>query len=80
MTTLCSCITAYKHHITHMGSVEVDEGTLDSSESMIEYVAPLGDILLGYATAPGYTAYRSPLEGSWYILALCKKLNEHAHE
>ncbi|KAG8520959.1 CASP8 and FADD-like apoptosis regulator [Galemys pyrenaicus] len=34
------------------------------------------DILVGWATVPGYTAFRNVNTGSWYIQSLCRRLKD----
>lgn len=38
------------------------------------------DILICYATVPGYQAHRDPEFGSWYVKILCQTLALHAHD
>lgn len=38
------------------------------------------DILICYATIPGYQAHRDTELGSWYVQELCKVFAEHAHD
>lgn len=39
-----------------------------------------GDMLLAYATIPGFVSYRQACIGSWYIQAICKVFMDHAHD
>lgn len=45
------------------------------------YVIPtLADLLVMYSTAEGYYSFRNPVDGSWFIQALCEELSENKHE
>lgn len=39
-----------------------------------------GDMLLAYATIPGFVSYREEFIGSWYIQAICKVFMANAHD
>ncbi|XP_034480725.1 caspase Dronc [Drosophila innubila] len=43
-------------------------------------VPTLSDLLVCYASVPGWETHREPNEGSWYIQKLCDFLAEHAHD
>ncbi|GJQ75906.1 cysteine-type endopeptidase [Trypoxylus dichotomus] len=38
------------------------------------------DMLLAFATIPGFVSHRDPKLGTWYIQAICKIFMEHAHD
>lgn len=38
------------------------------------------DMLLAYATLPGYVAFRDKITGSWFIQILCEVFMKYAHE
>eukprot|EP00088_Acartia_fossae_P065231 TRINITY_DN8041_c0_g1_i1.p1 TRINITY_DN8041_c0_g1~~TRINITY_DN8041_c0_g1_i1.p1 ORF type:complete len:472 (+),score=102.62 TRINITY_DN8041_c0_g1_i1:123-1538(+) len=38
------------------------------------------DMIISYATIPGYVAYRNNVKGSWFIQSICKIFMEHCHE
>ncbi|KFB47243.1 AGAP004754-PA-like protein [Anopheles sinensis] len=38
------------------------------------------DMLLCYATVPGFAALRDPTTGSWFVESMCKVWAEHAHD
>lgn len=40
----------------------------------------LADVLLFWATVPGFGAVRDKAKGSWFIQSLCKHIQEKAHE
>ncbi|EDV96083.1 caspase Dronc [Drosophila grimshawi] len=42
-------------------------------------VPTLSDILICYASTPGYETHRDVVEGSWYIQCFCYCMAEHAH-
>lgn len=45
------------------------------------FVIPtLADLLVMYSTAEGYYSFRNPLDGSWFIQAICEELRENSHE
>lgn len=43
-------------------------------------VPTFSDILICYATLPGFAAHRDTFTGSWYITELCKVIADHAHD
>merc|ERR1711915_145684 len=38
------------------------------------------DMLVAYATLPGYVAYRHAVNGTWFIQSFCKVLMERSHD
>ncbi|KAI4461939.1 caspase [Holotrichia oblita] len=38
------------------------------------------DMLLAYATVPGFVSHRDAVMGTWYIQSICKTFTEHAHD
>lgn len=53
----------------------------DCSPSSLMFTMPsYNDIIICYATVPGYKAHRDPEFGSWYIRELCRILALHAHD
>ncbi|XP_055383291.1 caspase Dronc [Condylostylus longicornis] len=58
-----------------------DLGTKDVQTDSISYnVATFTDILICYATVPGYKTHRDPDSGSWYIQKLCQVFASHAFD
>jgi len=51
-------------------------GTLLQSDN----VPTLSDLLVCYASVPGFETHREPDDGSWYIQQLCDLLADHAHD
>ncbi|XP_007933362.1 caspase-8 [Orycteropus afer afer] len=47
-----------------------------ASPSQKSYIPNEADFLLGMATVKNCVSYRSPMEGTWYIQSLCKRLRE----
>ncbi|XP_030570043.1 caspase Dronc [Drosophila novamexicana] len=43
-------------------------------------VPTLSDILICYASTPGFETHRDTEEGSWYIQKFCDTMAEHAHD
>lgn len=43
-------------------------------------VPSYSDIIICYATLPGFVAHRDTESGSWYITELCKVFAQHAHD
>lgn len=39
----------------------------------------INDVLLCYATVPGFEALRDTVDGSWYIESMCKMWSQNAH-
>ncbi|NXB83799.1 CASPA protein, partial [Vidua chalybeata] len=65
--------------IQHPVNVDTDGPTPDLSSmqervSLSESIPEEADFLLGMATVDGYVSFRHTEEGSWYIQALCSKL------
>ncbi|NWS06944.1 CASP8 protein, partial [Motacilla alba] len=64
----------------HKGvTIETDSGEQDSSVErdarfQLECIPAEADFLLGMATLQDYVSYRSTREGTWYIQALCQRL------
>lgn len=58
--------------------VQADAQTSEyiSSQQMASSIPDEADFLLGMATVDGYFSFRHVREGTWYIQALCKKLQE----
>ncbi|NWI39947.1 CASPA protein, partial [Picathartes gymnocephalus] len=48
--------------------------SMQESVSLFESIPEEADFLLGMATVDGYVSFRHILEGTWYIQALCSKL------
>jgi caspase 7 len=45
------------------------------------FVIPtLADLLVMYSTAEGFYSFRNPIDGSWFIQALCEEFRENSHE
>lgn len=38
------------------------------------------DMKICYSTLAGFTAFRDPVEGSWYVQILCKVFADHSHD
>ncbi|NXP50474.1 CASP8 protein, partial [Heliornis fulica] len=60
-------------------TIETDSGEQDSSVEMdarfqLDCIPAEADFLLGMATLQDYVSYRSPVQGTWYIQALCQQL------
>ncbi|KAM8939028.1 caspase-3-like [Pelodytes ibericus] len=56
--------------------IETDSGSGDEEDPAFIFPAD-EDFLYFYATPPGYFAWRNTGQGSWFIQALCKILQEH---
>ncbi|NXB31356.1 CASPA protein, partial [Eulacestoma nigropectus] len=51
-----------------------DLSSMQESFSVFESIPEEADFLLGMATVDGYVSFRHTEEGTWYIQALCRKL------
>src|SRR5690349_382479 len=52
--------------------------TVDAKRFQEYFAIPtLADLLVMYSTAEGYYSFRNPLDGSWFIQALCDELREN---
>ncbi|XP_074656845.1 uncharacterized protein LOC141910044 [Tubulanus polymorphus] len=58
------------------GGVVADSMTIDANEGL--RIPNEADVLIAYATIPGYVAWRNEEEGSWYIQTLCEVLKERS--
>ncbi|XP_074655984.1 caspase-7-like isoform X2 [Tubulanus polymorphus] len=56
------------------GGVVADSMTIDANEGL--RIPNEADVLIAYATIPGYVAWRKEEEGSCYIQTLCEVLKE----
>lgn len=61
-----------KHSVSTSMRIQTDGMPIDN-------VPTLSDILVCYASTPGFETHRDPKEGSWYIQKLCDTIAEHAH-
>ncbi|XP_044170487.1 volume-regulated anion channel subunit LRRC8A-like [Acropora millepora] len=50
----------------------------DDSDSLPLDIPAHSDVLIGYATLPGFISYRSAEEGSWYIQSLVEVFSQYA--
>lgn len=52
----------------------------NDAKNNIAHKPSYSDIKICYASLPGYTAFRHPAEGSWYVQIMCEVLAKHAHD
>lgn len=45
----------------------------------MQKIPTINDVLLCYATVPGFEALRDIVDGSWYIESMCKLWSQNAH-
>jgi len=58
----------------------VDSGVpMDETDGYsMSYMIPIqADFLIAYSTSEGYYSWRNPMQGSWFIQALCEELRLH---
>lgn len=56
------------------------DGVMLNRKEMVPINTPTYcDMLLCYATVPGFAALRDPTTGSWFVESMCKVWAEHAH-
>ncbi|KAM4051390.1 caspase-3-like isoform 2-T2 [Anomaloglossus baeobatrachus] len=55
------------------------DGISDTVHSSSPQILREEDMLYAYSTPPGYFAWRNSINGSWFIQALCKQLQEHGN-
>ncbi|CAH1725817.1 caspase-1-like [Aphis gossypii] len=56
--------------------VQTDSTTISSTGSM--YNRRYKDIFIAFATVPGHTAIRDPIDGSWFVQKLCEVIRTNA--
>lgn len=52
---------------------------LQSDSFGAQKLPTINDVLLCYATVPGFEALRDIVDGSWYIESMCKIWSQNAH-
>lgn len=50
------------------------------SQARLQLRPSFSDILICYATIPGFLSHRNSEYGSWYVIEICKAFAQHAHE
>ena len=48
----------------------------DNSSNLCFKIPKYADFLIAYSTVPGFFSWRNTINGSWFIQALCKELDE----
>ncbi|XP_053674011.1 caspase Dronc [Anopheles nili] len=56
------------------------DGMVDSTKPLPSNIATYCDMLVCYATVPGFAAHRDTNTGSWFVESMCKIWSEHAHD
>lgn len=56
------------------------DGMIDSKKPLPSNIATYCDMLVCYATVPGFAAHRDTNTGSWFVESMCKIWSEHAHD
>uniref|UniRef100_A0AAG5DXJ1 Caspase n=1 Tax=Anopheles atroparvus TaxID=41427 RepID=A0AAG5DXJ1_ANOAO len=56
------------------------DGMIDPRKPMPSNIATYCDMLVCYATVPGFAAHRDPSHGSWFVESMCRVWAEHAHD
>lgn len=66
--------------------VDCDDATVETDDPPVqlelsrETLPDEADMLVGYASVPGYVSFRSRVDGSWYITALYHNLMKYAYK
>lgn len=60
--------------------LELELDSTDSFASAKSKMPSQSDMLLAYATVPGYVSWRNSERGSWFIQALCEVIVEHSRQ
>lgn len=60
-------------------SVTVEPDSISFEPVKVHPILPQTDFLVAYASLPGFYSFRNIENGSWFIQALCKELNERKH-
>ncbi|XP_074656756.1 uncharacterized protein LOC141909970 [Tubulanus polymorphus] len=68
-------IQACRGLLREQGVLFTDSEQIDGNEGL--RIPNEADVLIAYATVPGYVSWRNAGEGSWFIQTLCKVLKEH---
>lgn len=53
---------------------------IDPGKPLPSNIATYCDMLVCYATVPGFAAHRDTNTGSWFVESMCKIWSEHAHD
>uniref|UniRef100_A0A182M9Q2 Caspase n=1 Tax=Anopheles culicifacies TaxID=139723 RepID=A0A182M9Q2_9DIPT len=56
------------------------DGMIDLKKPIPSNIATYCDMLVCYATVPGFAAHRDTNTGSWFVESMCKIWSEHAHD
>ncbi|XP_058128138.1 caspase Dronc-like isoform X2 [Anopheles coustani] len=56
------------------------DGMIDPRKQLPSNIATFCDMLVCYATVPGFAAHRDPSTGSWFVESMCRVWAEHAHD
>uniref|UniRef100_A0A2M4AQU3 Putative caspase-1 n=1 Tax=Anopheles triannulatus TaxID=58253 RepID=A0A2M4AQU3_9DIPT len=56
------------------------DGMIDPKKPLPTNIATYCDMLVCYATVPGFAAHRDTNTGSWFVESMCKVWAEHAHD
>ncbi|EAA13168.4 AGAP004754-PA [Anopheles gambiae str. PEST] len=56
------------------------DGMIDPGKPLPSNIATYCDMLVCYATVPGFAAHRDTNTGSWFVESMCKIWSEHAHD
>nr|XP_006821694.1 PREDICTED: caspase-7-like [Saccoglossus kowalevskii] len=59
------------------GAVLKNNGADEMDGGRQQRIPVSADFLLAYSTVPGFYSWRNPTNGSWFIQALCRALNEY---
>lgn len=67
-------------YLNHSLSTRMMSMRIQTDGKPFDNVPTLSDILVCYATMPGFQTHRDPDEGSWYIQQFCDTMAKHAHD
>ncbi|XP_060839944.1 caspase-3-like isoform X1 [Rhopalosiphum padi] len=58
-------------------ALQIDSSNISATETI--YNRSYNDIFIAFATVPGYTAKRDPIDGSWFVQKLCEVIRTNAY-
>ncbi|EDW18036.1 caspase Dronc [Drosophila mojavensis] len=67
-------------YLNHSLNMRMTSLRVQTDGMPFDNVPTLSDILVCYATMPGFQTHRDPDRGSWYIQMFCDTMAEHAHD
>ncbi|XP_022177870.1 caspase-3-like [Myzus persicae] len=68
----------WKHHDGEINRLHNDSSSISSPFTTI-FERRYKDVFIAYATIPGHTAKRDPIDGSWFVQKLCEVVRKNAY-